>query len=449
MSPVATAPGEVLRRSHGLCPECLRCVPAEVREAEGKIWLVRTCREHGEARTMLSTHPGYFRDLDRFYFAVMDRSFPQRDYILRMTERCNLECPICLAGANQDVLADFTVEDIRRLVKGMRGRKLDLMGCEPTLLPELPEMLRVIRDSGNISALHSNGVALADFDYVRRLKEAGLDEVHLQFDGFDDAAYTIIRGKPLLASKLKAVDNMERLGIPIDLVMTVLKGVNEAEIPKVLEFGAKHPTVKEVFFLGCRMLGRAVGRFEESQLLPDQMIDLLDAASGGRVSRERVRRFQKLYFSLLAAFGVRKCLYIQHYLLLRDGAGGWLTLDDVLDLGRVELVAERFRARLERGSRLARPLFFLGLLPSFLRTRLIPLLLELLTLASLMAFGFNLRRVRRRTIMLGFITACDPLIYDSAVAENCGKGEISRDLGLQESGALANCLREHRWKKRS
>jgi hypothetical protein len=440
------APENVIRRTHALCPQCLRCVPAEVQEHERRIWLVKRCGIHGESRAFLSDHPAYYRDLNRFYFGVMRRSYAQRDYILRLTERCNLECPICLAGANQDILADFTVADVRQLVRRLRGAKLDLMGCEPTLLPDLPEILRVIRQSGNISALHTNGIALADFAYVQRLQQAGLDEVHLQFDGFDDEVYRVLRNKPLLEIKRKAFANLERLGIPVDLVMTVLAGVNEKEILPVLQFGAEHANVKEVFFLGCRMLGRAVGRFEQAQLLPDQVIDLLAQATQGRISRERVRRFQKLYFTLLSIFGVRKCLYIQHYLLFRCRSGSFVALDELVNMGRLERICERFRVRREQEHWTATPLFFLESLPVVMNVKTLGLLRELLMLSLLMMLGFNLRKVRKRSILLGYITACDPLIYDTAVAENCGKGEISRDLGFQEAGALANVMREHRWR---
>jgi len=430
-----------------MCDACLRMVPAEVREENGRVWLVRACREHGERRTLLSEHPAYYRDLNGFYFDVMRRGHRQRDFILRLTERCNLQCPICLAGANEDLLADFTVEDVRRLTRRMKGKKFDLMGCEPTVMPDLPAILRVIRESGNIAALHSNGVALADFDYARSLAEAGLDEVHLQFDGFDDDAYTVIRGEPQAAVKRQAFENLARLGIPVDLVMTILRGVNDGEIADVLDFGARHENVKEVFFLGCRMLGKAVGSFESAQLLPDQVIDLLAEATGRRISREQVRRFQKLYFAMLSIFGIRKCFYIQHYLLIRRGNGAYGTIDDHLDMVRLERVLERYRARRRAERRLAAPLFFCEALPVFLRPRALALAAEFAVLGTLMACGFNLKRVRRRSILLGYITACDPLIYDTDVAENCGKGEISRDLGVQEAGALANVLREHRWRR--
>jgi pyruvate-formate lyase-activating enzyme len=440
------AAGPIIRKTHGLCPECLLCVPAEVREEKNAIFLVRTCREHGESRTFLSAHPDYYRDLNRYYFSVMRKSHPQRDFIVRMTERCNLDCPICLAGANQDVLADFTLDEFRRLVRRFKGVKLDLMGCEPTEMESLPDILREGKKSGNVNALHSNGIALADFGYAQRLKKTGLDEVHLQFDGFDDEAYRIIRGRPLLDLKLKACDNLAKLDIAVDLVMVLLAGVNEKEIAPVIDFGIARPNVKEVFFLGCRMLGRAAQGFDDVQLLPDQVIDMVAKATGDRVSRERVRRFQKLYFALLSIFGVRKCFYIQHYLILRNRDGGYETIDDVIDMKGLEPHLEKFRERRERGDWKAAPGLALRAISFFLNRKALGLMMEFLALSLMMVFGFNLRRVRRRAVMLGYITACDPLIYDTDIAENCGKGEISRDLGVQETGATANVLREHRWR---
>lgn len=444
-TPTAANPS-LIRNTHATCPDCLRCVPAHVSEIEGEIRLVKTCPEHGESSVFLSKHPDYYRDLNQFYFSVMRKSHEQRDYIIRLTERCNLDCPICLAGANENVLADYTLEEVKSLTKRFKKTKFDLMGCEPTVMDTLPDILRLIKKSGNISALHTNGIELANMDYVRSLKNAGLDEVHLQFDGFDDDAYTIIRGKPLLENKMQAMQNLEAVGIPVDLVMVILGGVNEKEILPVLKYGVEHDNVKEIFFLGCRMLGRATGKFESSQLLPDQVIDLLETATEGRICRNDVRRFQKLYFAMLSIFGVRKCLYIQHYLILRGRNGEYNTLADVMNLDRLDPALERFRARIEAGKKRATPLLLLEMIPMLLKPKTIPLLMEFAALTLMMAVGFNLRRVRRRSILLGYITACDPQIFDTAVSENCGKGEISRDLGIQESGAQANILREHRWR---
>lgn len=442
-------PQPVLRKTIGLCSVCLRAAPAEVREEDGLIRLVKICPEHGETRALLSEHPADFREVHDFFFDVMDRPLPQRDFILRLTERCNLSCPICLAGGNQDILPDMTPAEIRRLARSFRGRKFDLMGCEPTVMKDLPEIIRILRRTRNITALHSNGIALADRDYLKTLRDAGLDEVHLQFDGFDESAYGVIRGRPLLETKLKAMENLSALGVPVDLVMTILSGVNEKEMLPVLDFGLKRENVKEIFFLGCRILGRAAadGRFESAQLMPDQVIDLLDRATGGRIARANVRRFQKLYYTFLSVFGVRKCLYVQHYLVFRNARRGYITVDEVLDMPRLERALERFRKRRRKWRKASVLLLALESMPVFLAPRSLRYAADLVAMNLMMALGFNLRRARSKGVMLGYITACDPLIYDAAVAGQCGKGEISHDLGFQEAGALANVMREHRWRR--
>ena len=60
--------------------------------------------------------------------------------------------------------------------------------------------------------------------------------VHLQFDGFDDEVYQKIRGQKLLDIKFQALNNLKKLGLSVDLKVTVVKGVNEKEMSKILKF---------------------------------------------------------------------------------------------------------------------------------------------------------------------------------------------------------------------
>ena len=40
----------VIKKTRSLCPVCGAVLEAEIVEEEGKIWLVRTCPEHGKFR---------------------------------------------------------------------------------------------------------------------------------------------------------------------------------------------------------------------------------------------------------------------------------------------------------------------------------------------------------------------------------------------------------------
>jgi len=79
---------------------------------------------------------------------------------------------------------------------------------------------------------------------------------------------------------------------------------------------------------------------------------------------------------------------------------------------------------------------------AILRKRGLPLLVDGAVLSLMLLLGFDLSRLKRRVILIGFITACDPWIHDQQIAANCGKGEVATDIGVHDAGADANVARE-------
>jgi uncharacterized radical SAM superfamily Fe-S cluster-containing enzyme len=419
----------LIRETKSLCPECLKTIRADILEIEGKVYMVKECQQHGRFQLFLSKHPWYYRQLNDFYFSLMTKSFPQRDYIVHLTNRCNLTCPICLADSNLSQAEDYPKDDLKEFLRGKRNLKIDLMGAESTMRDDLPEIIRMVKRSGNVAALHTNGIKIAEFSYIEKLSKMGLDEVHLQFDGFDDRAYEAIRGKKLLDIKLKALDNLKRLNIPIDLKVTIVRGVNEGQMTKILDYAVKHKFIKEVFFLGCRYLGRAKGLPFERCIMPDELIDILEEQTTGKISRQNIFRFQKLYFSLLASFSRKKCFYNQHF-LIRRLKEGYLPIDEIIDLKGISEKLDRIK-----NSKLF-------LISRFLRFGNLLRLQDLIPMACSFVRGFSISRVPDKYILLGFISACDAYSFDYQVAENCGKGAVSVSLGVQDIGAIDNVLRD-------
>jgi len=429
----------VIRETRSVCPDCLRPLPAAVVEREGLVVLEKRCPDHGTYRLLLSRHPDYYRDLNAYYFAVVDTTCPQRDYIVNLTNRCNLRCPICLTDAGSGRYADISVEALKKFLKGRRRHKIDLMGAEPTMREDLVEIVRLVRRSGNIAALHTNGIRLADLEYLKRLLGAGLAEVHLQFDGFDDEAYRTLRGEALLEVKLKVLGHLKQLGVPTDLVATIGRGINECQMKLLLDYGAKEDFVREVFYLGCRFLGRARGLSPRISIMPDELIDVLEAQTDGAINRRSVREFQRLYFALLAAFSVKKCFYIQHFIVFRQ-PGGFLALDKVFDLAGLQKHLFRFRDLRVKHHPLASAYLVASLILQLMRRRNRRCLCGLLSYFKPFIRGFDLSRLSRRCLLLGFISACDAYSLDYDIARNCGKGSLSTEFGVQDSGAFYNVL---------
>jgi len=431
----------IIRKKKSVCPVCLARVEADIVEREGKVYMDKRCNTHGSFNLLLSRHPHYYRGLNEFYFSLMDRSLSQHDYIIHLTNRCELNCPICLADANLRKTEDYPLESLKEFLKGKRGYKIDLMGAEPAMRDDLPEIIKAVRKSGNIAALHTNGIRIADYSYLKELKKAGLHEVHLQFDGFDDYVYEKMRDKKLSGIKRKALDNLERLNIATDLVATIVRGVNENEIIKILDYGVEHQFVKEVFFLGCRFLGRAKDLPIEWCMMPDELIDILEEQTVGKISRQNVFNFQKLYFALLAAFSIRKCFYIQHFLIIRN-KNGYVPIDKVFDLEGIQKKLERFKELKLAKSKLALSYLLSCLAFKLLSSKSPFWLKEFLSFGLPFIRGFDLSRLPRKSVLLGFISACDAYSLDYEIAQNCGKGAISIELGIQDTGAIDNVLRD-------
>lgn len=442
----------VLRRTRGRCNQCLEDVPARVEVRADAVYLVKACAAHGDTEQLLSRAPDYWEELDRYYFKVNAEDYEQRDYIVRMTEICNLDCPICLAKANTEDTPDLDLAGLEGLLSERRGIKVDLMAAEPTLRKDLVDWIRRVKATGNLAALHTNGLKLGSKRYLQTLKDAGLDEVFLQFDGMDEDANVALRGRPLLEARLQALKNLRELDIGTSLIVVVARDLNEAQVRETFQFALRpeNQHIKEVFFLGLRLLGSARDAMtqgtlgESSALMPDEIIDLLTSQEP-RITRPDIRRFNKLYFAMLSAMKLKKCLYVQHYLVARDGKGGFQPVSELLDLERLDRAAERYGANFEKHPLRARARLLADLGRAAAKPATVPMLLDFLRLQTLMKTGMNLAEVPQRFLLLGFITACDPHNFDADVAINCGKGELSTDGGYVESGAVANVDREARF----
>ena len=92
--------------------------------------------------------------------------------------------------------------------------------------------------------LNTNGLRLAAEDgYAEALRAAGLASVFLQFDGVSDDTYRTLRGRPLLAQKVRAVERCAEAGLAVVLVPTVAPGVNDCELGGLVRFAASWPGV--------------------------------------------------------------------------------------------------------------------------------------------------------------------------------------------------------------
>jgi uncharacterized radical SAM superfamily Fe-S cluster-containing enzyme len=84
----------------------------------------------------------------------------------------------------------------------------------------------------------TNSIELADLEFARKAKAAGLNTLYLQFDGVTDDVYIRTRSEELLETKMKVIENCRANGMKIVFVPT------EPQRPRGFIFSTCQPIVK-------------------------------------------------------------------------------------------------------------------------------------------------------------------------------------------------------------
>ena len=305
----------ILRRARSLCPECLRAVDAHyVSDADTRVVsLEKNCPMHGTFRT-----PAWVEKSETPRFTTWQNStppsypqLPATTYakgcpfdcglcpghaqqtccaLIEVTRRCNMHCPLCFAASGETGI-DPGMEEVADMLSTLRahgGRaNVQLSGGEPTVRDDLPDIIRLAHDSGfPFVQLNTNGLRLArEAGYAKRLKQAGLDLVYLQWDGMRENTFRVLRGAPYLADKERAARACIEAGLAVLFVATIVPGVNDGELGdvlhKALSFG---PQLRGLHMQPAASFGRYPWQGREiPRLTLPELMQALETQSNGLV----------------------------------------------------------------------------------------------------------------------------------------------------------------------
>ena len=264
---------ERISRTRSICPICGRQLPAERVQIQDRVYLRRTCPEHGEYSGLIWQGPVDYRVWQGGSLDYTDETScptgcgicPDHQQgtccvLYEVTSRCDLGCTFCFAngGGGKDIPLAQAKADITAIAR-QGGPLLQLSGGEPTCRDDLPELIAHAKEAGCAYVqLNTNGLRLArDEAFLRACVQAGLSFVFLQFDGMQDGVYTQLRGRPLLQDKQAAIAACARHRLGVTLVPTLVPGVNTDQIGALLRFACTQaPAVRGVHFQPVSYFGR-------------------------------------------------------------------------------------------------------------------------------------------------------------------------------------------------
>ena len=231
---------KTINKTEGLCDKCLKRVPARTFEQDGAVFIEKNCDEHGK---FVALHAWDDPDIHKGLVKISTLDSQPAQVVAALTYKCNLNCRVCYARANEVDVKDLKIEDLDKIND---YPIVFLSGGEPTFRPDLPAIISQLKSKGKKIVMFSNGLKLANRKYTRLLKEAGLRCVILQFDTVDDGECEYIRGKKIVNIKRKAIKNMQATGLPVYLYCTMIKNRSVERMKEIFDFAAGYSVIRAI-----------------------------------------------------------------------------------------------------------------------------------------------------------------------------------------------------------
>ena len=290
-----------------LCSVCQQLIDGKIVYNATGAYVWKNCPRHGQSLELLEEDYQYHLDKARFdkpgtvirpdtksvrgcpYDCGLCPVHDQHSCIalIEITQRCNLNCDVCFASAGQgkdlelgqiEAMMDFLVT-----AEDHQAEILQISGGEPTIHPDILKIIDMGKAKGfKYVMLNTNGIRIAEDEaFVRELSAfKGGFEVYLQFDGLTDDIYQKLRGKSLAAMKTKALGNLAKYGVPVTLVCTVVRGVNDQALGEILVYGMNGEYIRGVNFQPVAFFGRIDEDRKESRITLSGILNRIEAQTG-------------------------------------------------------------------------------------------------------------------------------------------------------------------------
>jgi len=303
---------KILRETFSVCPVCLKKIKAQVVEKDGKVLIQKECKEHGSFSDTYWSRADIYHKAEEF---KKPSATPFKDNcpagcgvkdcsnhvsttvmsVIDVTNECDLRCPICFANAAQPPdLYEPTQEKIRGMLQHLKKQDpppLAVMfaGGEPTVRNDIVDIVKMAHDLKFMILLATNGIRMSnDPELVKKLKEAGLNIVYLQFDGLTDMPYEKLRNAKLLPNKLRLVELCREHDIEIILVPTLQGGINDNEVGDMIRFATENvDIIRGIVFQPMSFTGRTPEYVSRENRIDNSLLaQRIGEQTGGMIREE-------------------------------------------------------------------------------------------------------------------------------------------------------------------
>ena len=184
---------------------------------------------------------------------------------LSVTDRCDCRCIYCMPERmtflpKRDLLSLEELDRLCSVFIKLGARKIRLTGGKPLVRRDLMVLIRSLSRRLHAGALDeltltTNGSQLARF--ADELADCGVKRINVSLDTLDADKFRAISRRGDLGRVLVGLDAADRAGMKVKINVVALRGVNEAEAPRLVEWA--HGRGYDLTFIEVMPLGGVEG----------------------------------------------------------------------------------------------------------------------------------------------------------------------------------------------
>jgi len=187
---------------------------------------------------------------------------PYKSAMISLTYQCQCHCKHCGVGLfrKKNVKELSTIEIKNLILDRLQGCDLGtayFFGGEPTLHEDLVELIRYSTEKGLHTRFDTNGLKLADMNFVKAIKEVGYPFVYVSIDSADPEVHDRFREmKGVWKSAIQAIKNCVEMNIYVGISTVVTKqNLKRGDTKKIIQLG-KDLGVSMIRLLSPMLVGR-------------------------------------------------------------------------------------------------------------------------------------------------------------------------------------------------
>lgn len=199
------------------------------------------------------------------YRSIQNRNLPNL-LSLAVNDDCNARCHHCsfYDGVDDPCRTPLSLGQMQRVIRDAQDlgvSVINLVGGEPLLYPDLPELVRSIDKDRSTVLMFTNGWHLAE--RARDLRQAGLDSIYVSLDAADPHRHDQLRQTPgLFARAVAGLAVAKGLGFSVGISATLTpEAFADGELQRLVELG-RRLGVHEVLVFDALPSGRLQHRHD-------------------------------------------------------------------------------------------------------------------------------------------------------------------------------------------